>query len=202
MPTTAAPAISRPLTVSPTLPPLTATDTEVNVVLSLRNTANRNMTEQEEDDFVYELLEFYFIHAYDFLRVKFAQVWYQQKIDWVDDTRKLRGLQGLSSQELVTNAVTVILQVTYFGAYPEEDISAAVTFIIKENEEDLVISLRGKGTTYFMQLDAIQVKTIEQATYAPIASPNTLTENTKQGSNAGGMFISLPNYFNVNVFHY
>lgn len=68
MPTTAAPALPIPPTTSPTKQPVQATQTDINIVLIMSNLVNRNMTFQEEESFIYELLEFFFLNSPDDVR--------------------------------------------------------------------------------------------------------------------------------------
>lgn len=68
MPTTAAPALPIPPTTSPTKQPVQATQTEINTVIIMTNLVNRNMTLQEEESFIYELLEYFFLYSTDDLR--------------------------------------------------------------------------------------------------------------------------------------
>ena len=145
------------------------------------------MTTQEEEFFIYELLEFFFLNSPENVRVNDAKVWYQQRVNWVD--RKSRRLQGLGSQELASRAVTVILQVAFLEAgLAESEVGRAVVDALQQSKEDLVISLRGGDASYFMQIDAIQAEAIERATLAPVATPNFLAETkaVESSSNVGG----------------
>lgn len=187
MPTTQSPTLSSPPTVPPTRSPVNSIPIEVNIVLTLRNVVNRNMTTQEEEFFIYELLEFFFLNSPENVRVNDAKVWYQQRVNWVD--RKSRRLQGLGSQELASRAVTVILQVAFLEAgLAESEVGRAVVDALQQSKEDLVISLRGGDASYFMQIDAIQAEAIERATLAPVATPNFLAETkaVESSSNVGG----------------
>lgn len=187
MPTTQSPTLTSPPTVPPTRSPVNSIPIEVNIVLTLRNVVNRNMTTQEEEFFIYELLEFFFLNSPENVRVNDAKVWYQQRVNWVD--RKSRRLQGLGSQELASRAVTVILQVAFLEAgLAESEVGRAVVDALQQSKEDLVISLRGGDASYFMQIDAIQAEAIERATLAPVATPNFLAETkaVESSSNVGG----------------
>lgn len=189
MPTTESPTSSQPPTMSPTQSPMESIPTEANIVITLRNTLNRNMTIGEEEFFIYELLEFFFLHTPETLTVDDARVWYQERVEWVAaDARKTRWLEGLDFQEFESRAVTMILQAAYFEAsFSEPDIGSAIVDIIQQNNEDFVIALRGGDAAYFMQVGEIQARAIEQATVAPVATP--ALQAAEPSSSVGGMSI-------------
>lgn len=147
------------------------------------------MTEPEEDDFIYELLEFFFLRAPEYFRVDDAKLWYQRSVQWVENSRRNRLLQGLDFQTLVARELTLILKVAYFGNYTDAEIGGSALNLIQDNASDFVIALRGTDTIYFTQVDAIQAKMIEDVTLVKVAAPTPQGEtqpDPPQGSNAGG----------------
>lgn len=124
---------------------------------------------------------------YIFYRINDAELWYQQR---VQNPSRRRKLQELGAQELVSRALTFILQVAYYGNYTNFEIGNAVVNIIQNNSEDLVISLRGGDLSYFAQVDAIEARAIEETTLAPIGAPLVEKESEEAAdSNTGGNVI-------------
>jgi hypothetical protein len=171
------------------------------------------MTIEEEEEFIYQLLEFFFLNAPEYVKVDDAELWYQQSVDWVEDNRKNRHLKGLGPNDLVSREVTLILEAAFYGNYTSSEIDSAIVTLIRDNKEDLVINLRGSDLSYFMQIDAIQAKAVEKITLAPVASPESLAEvqsaDSQEGgssSNAGGVFnadsclVLTPLYWHLHLY--
>jgi hypothetical protein len=131
----------------------------------------------------------------------------QQTVDWVEETartrRHLRKLQQqqLTSQEYVSRAITVLVQAAYVPAsyLNETDVETTIVDLVQANKQDFVISLRGGDESYFMQVDDIQAKAVEEVTLAPPATAvdaeSKSVEEAKEapevesGSNVGGELI-------------
>ena len=90
--------------------------TEVNLVITLRNTLNRNMTAEEELDFDRRLLTFLsegLTLERDGVSVDKIDVWYQQRVDW--DARR-----RVQEQLTTSSAITLILRVSHYDNLDKE----------------------------------------------------------------------------------
>jgi uncharacterized protein YggL (DUF469 family) len=172
---------------------------ETNIVLTLRNTLNRNMTAEEEKGFIDEFLQFIsdgLSLEMDGVSVLNVEVWYQQQVDWTERRGRKRKLQ---ESQLATTALTLILQVRYFESSDEEVGDTIVTFIEKA-EVSIINLFRGNEEyEFFYTIDALKARSIEQVTFAPVVAPSSVVGeiSSKQSANAqdetsggstGGMF--------------
>lgn len=193
MPTTAYPTISPPPTSSPTDTPEEPIKGDINVVVTLKNTLNRNMTEAEEESFKKDLLKFFerLTLKDDGAMVEGIEVWYQEQVDW-DARRGLRELQ----QQLTSTAITLILELIFFESNP--DISGAIVTYLEEASTSIINLFRGNDAyPVFYQIDALKARAIDQVTLSPVAAPISIAEvqhrSTGQqgGTSAGGKHLSL-----------
>jgi hypothetical protein len=176
MPTTASPTITPPPTVSPTGPPKEASETEVNLVFTMKNTLNRNMTSDEEKSFKEYLLPFLkkgLSLEGDGVRVDKLDVWYQEQVEW--SRRKLRDLQ---ENQLASTAITVILGVAYYES-EDEDVSDVIVNFVEKAEVSIINLFRGNDENLCLYpIDALKVKAIDQVTLSSVAAPVSVDEQT------------------------
>jgi hypothetical protein len=174
MPTKASPTITPPPTVSPTGPPKEASETEVNLVFTMKNTLNRNMTSEEETSFKDYLLPFLkkgLSLEGDGVRVDKLDVWYQEQVEW--SRRRLRDLQ---ENQLASTAITVILGVAYYES-EDEDASDVIVNFVEKAEVSIMNLFRGNDENLCLyQIDALKVKAIDQVTLSPVAAPVSVDE--------------------------
>lgn len=196
MPTTASPTISPPPTASPTQAPKEALQTEVNVVLTIRNTLNRNMTADEERSFKDELRGFLALGLtleLDNVRIDKVDMWYQQTVD--SDIRRLRKLQ----KQLASTAITLILGVTYYES--SVSVGDVIVDFIEKSEVSIINLFRGNEANQFLyQIDSLKIRIIDQVTLAPAVAPisgveplgqRSAQKNLSGGSSGGGKSFSM-----------
>lgn len=198
MPTTAYPTISPPPTSTPTKTPEKPIKGEINVVVTLKNTLNRNMTATEEQAFQKDLLTFFnrLTLENEGAIIEGIEVWYQEQVEW-GTRRSLRKLQ----QPLTSTAITLILQLTYFESNP--DISNAIVTYFEEASTSIINLFRGNDAyPIFYQIDQLQARAIEQVTLSPMAAPTPTAEvehrsadkqGGTSGTSAGGTLFPLFN---------
>jgi hypothetical protein len=177
------------------------------------------MTLTEEDFFVYTLLEFFFLYTTVIsVRVDDATVFLEQSANWNEERRlgrnsRLRHLQEgggmLASQEYASRAITVTLEAAYFDAsYPSGDnisknettasnseVEKAIVDLVQENRQDFIISLRGGNELYFMQVDDLTVKSVQDVNALLLESQQSAVSKSsvddvnavESGSHVGGM---------------
>ena len=204
--------------------PVSAQITEVPLVLTLRNTANRNLTAAEENEFKYvkvcnglffqryprlipnfgllsrdELLAFFFLHAWDDVKVEKVEVWYQQQVQWLEEVFE----RERRIQELAATAVSLILTVSHYGSHSDSEIGDKFVELLEEAEVQVVNLMRGREEfPFFFQVDAMHSRVIDAVTYAPVAAPGlegkdavaeiiTQKSEERKGGNMGGGLLHL-----------
>lgn len=191
MPTTSSPTITLRPTDSPTKSPqqMVKVTTEVNLVITLRNTLNRNMTAEEELDFDRRLLTFLsegLTLERDGVSVDKIDVWYQQRVDW--DARR-----RVQEQLTTSSAITLILRVSHYDNLDKEVASVIVEFV--EKAEVAIINLfRGdEGNMIFYMIDALKATAVDEVTLAPTPVPllpvqqKAAVSANENGMSGGGM---------------
>jgi hypothetical protein len=180
------------------------------------------MTLTEEDFFIYTLLEFFFLYTTEIsVRVDDATVFLEQSANWNEERRlgrnsRLRHLQEgggmLASQEYASRAITVTLQASYFEASysstaagtnisknetmaSNSEVKKAIVDLVQENRQDFIISLRGGNELYFMQVDDLTVKSVQDVNALLLESQQSAVSKSsvddvnavESGSHVGGM---------------
>ena len=186
-------------TAAPT--PIPTSQADVYIVLTLRNTADRNMTADEEDELIRELTKLfsyyrYFQGKYEWSADK-IEVWYQEQIDWQEDMERRKMQESVGSDVMTSTEVTLIISTWYQGGFSESEIAEAIAELIDTKEEDLIVELQGQDEfPFFYSLDRIQSRTVDKVTLSPVAAPKPAeameTEMAPQptgpSSGAGKMF--------------
>ena len=149
LPTTNSPTTSPPPTATPTAAPVKAMESKVNVVVTIRNTPDRNLTAEEEKEFTNKLIGFFDIQAED-VSVEDIEVWHQQKVDWVEDG-------GRNLQQMVSTAITLIFTISHYGDSSVSEIGNKLVNLMEENEGELVLLLRGSEHDFFLEADGMLV---------------------------------------------
>jgi PHD/YefM family antitoxin component YafN of YafNO toxin-antitoxin module len=145
------------------------------------------------------------------VRVDDAAIFLEQSASWKEERRnRLRHLQEgmLASQEYASRAITVTLQAAYFEAsYPSgtninnettasnSEVEKAIVDLVRENRQDFIISLRGGDELYFMQVDDLILKSVQDVDALLLESQQSAVSKSsvddvnavESGSHVGGM---------------
>lgn len=147
------------------------TEEDLYIVLTLRNTADRNMTDLEEQKLIDELQELFSYFSYYQGKwgwsAKNIEVWYQEQ------SKQRRILQeNIAFEGIATSTITLILDTVWQGGFSASEMGGAVAELIEMNQEMLIPSLQGQDEfPFFFSVDQIQSKSIEQITMPPVAAP-------------------------------
>ena len=179
MPTTEAPVFTLSLAVSTGAPTIART-TQVNILLTLRNTPNRNLTAIEESAFKDELI--FFFRAWDEVQIDSIKVWDQRRVEWQSQDKKRRlVIEVTEAKDLVSTAITLILQVSHDGNYAPEEIRNALVDMLQESELNAINSLWGnKEYPYFYWVDAIQSVVVDDINEPFVATLVDVKESKKE----------------------
>lgn len=179
MPTTEAPVFTLSLAVSTGALTIART-TQVNILLTLRNTPNRNLTAIEESAFKDELI--FFFRAWDEVQIDSIKVWDQRRVEWQSQDKKRRlVIEVTEAEDLVSTAITLILQVSHDGNYAPEEIRNALVDMLHKSELNAINSLWGnKEYPYFYWVDAIQSVVVDDINEPFVATLVDVKESKKE----------------------
>jgi len=194
MPTTAVPTTSPPPSLNPTTP-IVSTEGEVYIVLTFENTLNRNMTSAEEKVLKERLLDFMSnqLAVEDYgVSVEKIKIWYQQQVG----DRRFRRLQDF---QLVSTAITLVLEVAHFQSSNKEAGETIVVFLEKTNVAIINLFRGDKEHPFFYQTNGLYARVIDRVTIAPTPAPisdatrqqRSETQKASGGRSGGGLFYLM-----------
>jgi hypothetical protein len=176
------------------------------IVLTLHNTANRDMTLDEEEELTNELLQIFAFWCYSFYTEK-IKVLNQEQVEWVDERRDLEGDVGF--EEIISTSVTLRLYTSYKGGYSDAEIGTAAAELLETNGEALVKVLQGRDEfPFFFSLDEIRSVPVDANTLVvitelePVAAPKSEIQESQtsdqpaNGSRGSGKcMVNVNNYY-------
>jgi hypothetical protein len=185
--------------------PIPTGQAKAYVELILHNTANREMTIDEEDMLINELMKIFEFWCCSF-STEIIEVLNQEQVQWISDDQR-RELQGdVGFEEIISTSATLLLYTSYQGEYSDDQIAKAAAELLEANGEELVKELQGQDEfPFFFSLDQIRsspaIFPIEPS--APVASPKsealesqTPEEPANQNGAGAGTCV-----FNVNTYY-
>lgn len=144
---------------------------ELYIVLTLQNTADRNMTDMEEQKLIDELQDLFSYFSY--YQGKWG--WSAEKIEvWYQQQSKQRRImqENIAFEGIATSTITLILDTVWQGGFTASEIGGAIAELIEMNQDQLISALQGQNEfPFFFSVDQIQSKSIEQITMPPVAAP-------------------------------
>ena len=138
--------------------------------MTLQNTANRSLTAGESDKLKYLLLNFFFLHEFDGVKVYEVLVYHQEVVacdpfddkEFDNDDTAQRRLEAAPTA-ITTTAITIILQVSHGGCYTDNELGDAIMTVLEGNSSDIVKELRlSQGYPFFSKVDAVRFGIVDE----------------------------------------